>query len=203
MPALFTSMSRRPNRSAIASASATRWSGFAMSPARARIPTDWRAVRAAPFAWPLPLPQLSLAKGLRESLAEAGRGSGDQSDPSGQIRHPVIIASGSTPSSERPTNCLELACAIIAGSLILDPVDRTAFLAANSDVVRNARQATGCLDFVQAADPVDPSRINIFERWDTEAHLLAFRGAGQPASDSPPIQSADVMRYVISAVEEP
>ncbi len=92
---------------------------------------------------------------------------------------------------------------IIAGSLILDPVDRAAFLAANSDVVRNARQATGCLDFVQAADPVDPSRINIYERWDTEDHLLAFRGAGQPASDSPPIQSAEVMRYVISAVEEP
>jgi quinol monooxygenase YgiN len=92
---------------------------------------------------------------------------------------------------------------IIAGSLIVDPVDRAAFLAANSGVVGNARQATGCLDFVQAADPLDPSRINIFERWDTEDHLLAFRGAGQPESDSPPIQSADVMRYVISAVEEP
>jgi quinol monooxygenase YgiN len=92
---------------------------------------------------------------------------------------------------------------IIAGSLIVDPVDRAAFLAANSEVVGNARQATGCLDFVQAADPLDPSRINVFERWDTEDHLLAFRGAGQPASDSPPIQSADVMRYVISAVEEP
>ncbi len=92
---------------------------------------------------------------------------------------------------------------IIAGSLILDPAHRDTFLAANGDVVGEARQATGCLDFVQAADPLDPSRINIFERWDTEDHLLAFRGAGQPASDSPPIQSASVMRYVISAVEEP
>jgi hypothetical protein len=92
---------------------------------------------------------------------------------------------------------------IIAGSLTLDPADRAAFLAANADAVRQARQATGCLDFVQAADPLDPSRINIFERWDTEDDLLAFRGAGQPATDSPPIQSADVMRYVISSVEEP
>jgi hypothetical protein len=91
---------------------------------------------------------------------------------------------------------------IIAGSLILDPVHRAGFLAANADVVRQARRATGCLDFVQAADPLDPSRINVFERWDTEVNLLGFRGAGQPASDSPPIQSADVMRYVISAVEE-
>ena len=92
---------------------------------------------------------------------------------------------------------------IIAGRLILDPSDRAAFLAANADVVGQARQATGCLDFVQAADPLDLSRINIFERWDTEDHMLAFRGAGEPASDSPPIQSADVLRYVISSVEEP
>lgn len=92
---------------------------------------------------------------------------------------------------------------IIAGHLILDANDRTAFLAANEEAVVQARQAPGCLDFVQAADPLDPNRINVFERWDTEDHLLAFRGAGQPASDSPPIESADVKRYVISAVEEP
>ncbi len=92
---------------------------------------------------------------------------------------------------------------IIAGSLNLDPAYRAAFLAANAGVVGQARQATGCLDFVQAADPLDPGRINVFERWDTEDHLLAFRGAGQPDSDSPPIESANVMRYVISAVEEP
>jgi quinol monooxygenase YgiN len=92
---------------------------------------------------------------------------------------------------------------IIAGSLTVDPAHRTEFLAANADVLTQARQAIGCLDFVQAADPLDPSRINIYERWDTEEHLLAFRGAGQPESDSPPIQAANVKRYVISAVEEP
>ena len=92
---------------------------------------------------------------------------------------------------------------IIAGSLIVDPVDRAAFLAANADVVGRARQATGCLDFVQAADPIDDQRINIFERWDGEDHLLAFRGAGQPATDSPPIRSADIKRYVISTIEDP
>ena len=92
---------------------------------------------------------------------------------------------------------------IIAGSLFLAPADRERFLAANADVVGLARQATGCLDFVQAADPIDDRRVNVFERWDSEEHLLAFRGAGQPAGDSPPIESADVRRYVISAVEDP
>jgi quinol monooxygenase YgiN len=92
---------------------------------------------------------------------------------------------------------------IIAGSLTVDPSDRAAFLAANGDVIEQAREAPGCLDFVQAADPIDPSRINIFEQWDDEEHLLAFRGAGQPSSDSPPIVSARVKRYLISSVEEP
>lgn len=92
---------------------------------------------------------------------------------------------------------------IIAGSLTVDPADRAAFLAANAEVVGQARQAPGCLDFVQAADPLDPSRINIFERWDNEGQLMAFRGVGQPASDSPPILSANVKRYIISAVEDP
>lgn len=92
---------------------------------------------------------------------------------------------------------------IIAGHLIVEPADREKFLAANSDAVTQARAAPGCLDFVQAADPLDESRINIFERWEDEDSLLAFRGAGQPASDSPPIRSADVKRYVISAIEDP
>jgi quinol monooxygenase YgiN len=91
---------------------------------------------------------------------------------------------------------------IIAGSLTVDPSDRAAFLAANGDVVEQARSAPGCLDFVQAADPIDQSRINVFERWDDEEHLLAFRGAGQPSSASPPIVSASVKRYLISAIEE-
>ena len=92
---------------------------------------------------------------------------------------------------------------IIAGTLMVDPAHRALFLAVNADVVSQARQATGCLDFVQAADPIDDRRINIFERWDGEDNLLAFRGAGQPATDSPPILSADVKRYVISTVEDP
>ena len=92
---------------------------------------------------------------------------------------------------------------IIAGSLNVDPADRAAFLAANGDVVRRAREATGCLDFVQAADPTDPGRVNVFERWEREDRLLAFRGAGRPAAESPPIRSANVQRCIISAVEAP
>jgi quinol monooxygenase YgiN len=92
---------------------------------------------------------------------------------------------------------------IVAGSLVVDPTEREAFLTANGDVVEQGRRAAGCLDFVQAADLIDPSRINVFERWVDEVHLLAFRGAGQPSPDSPAIVSASVKRYLISGVEEP
>jgi quinol monooxygenase YgiN len=92
---------------------------------------------------------------------------------------------------------------IIAGRLVVPAADREAFLVANADAVRLAREAPGCLDFVQAADPLDTARINVFERWDCEDDLLAFRGSGQPDPESPPIQSADVKRYVIAAIEDP
>jgi quinol monooxygenase YgiN len=92
---------------------------------------------------------------------------------------------------------------IIAGSLMVEASDRATFLAMNANVVSEARHATGCLDFVQAADPIDDRRINVFERWAGEDDLLAFRGSGQPTSESPPIVSADVKRYVISSIEDP
>jgi quinol monooxygenase YgiN len=92
---------------------------------------------------------------------------------------------------------------IIAGSLFVEPDDREASFSANAGVVGTARQAVGCQDFVQAADPLEPGRINIFERWNSVDDLLAFRGAGHPASESPPILSADVKRYIISGVDDP
>jgi quinol monooxygenase YgiN len=92
---------------------------------------------------------------------------------------------------------------IVAGSLNLDATDRDRYLAAVADVARQAREAEGCLDFVQAADPIDPGRINVFERWESDADLERFRTSGGPASDTPPLRDADVHRYRIASIEEP
>jgi quinol monooxygenase YgiN len=51
-----------------------------------------------------------------------------------------------------------------------------------AEVVAAARRAKGCLDFAVSADPVDPSRVNVFERWCSRESLQAFRGAG-PSDD--------------------
>jgi quinol monooxygenase YgiN len=91
---------------------------------------------------------------------------------------------------------------IIAGALYVD--DRDGYLAAVADVARLARQAPGCLDFVQAADPIEPDRINVFERWESDRDVEQFRTSGDdPGAEVPPIRSADVHKYRISSVEAP
>jgi quinol monooxygenase YgiN len=94
---------------------------------------------------------------------------------------------------------------IIAGSLTVDPAHRDRYLEIFADVTPTARRAPGCLDFVQAADPVDPARINVYERWDTEEHLHAFRTSGgpPPPDDAPEILAGDVHKYRVSSVEAP
>jgi quinol monooxygenase YgiN len=95
---------------------------------------------------------------------------------------------------------------IVAGWLRVAAGDRDRYLAAVADVARLARLAPGCLDFVQAADPLDPERINVFERWESDADLERFRTSGDPDApepDLPAVLSAEVRRYRISAVEAP
>ncbi|WP_229068214.1 putative quinol monooxygenase [Actinoplanes sp. DH11] len=93
---------------------------------------------------------------------------------------------------------------IIAGTLHFAPADRDRYVAAVHDIARLARAAPGCLDFVQAADPLDAGRINIYERWESDADVEKFRESGDaPAVPMPQLLSAEVSKYRISAVEAP
>ena len=69
---------------------------------------------------------------------------------------------------------------IVAGAIVVDPAERADYLAGCVAVVEAARAAPGCLDFALSADLVDDGRINVYERWDSEASLQAFRGSGPP-----------------------
>ena len=94
---------------------------------------------------------------------------------------------------------------IIAGHLRVAASDRPTYLAATADVAVQARKAPGCHDFVQSADPIDPERINIYERWDSDESLLAYRtsGSDDAEQETPDILGADVAKYRISSVESP
>jgi quinol monooxygenase YgiN len=73
---------------------------------------------------------------------------------------------------------------IIAGWLRVDPASRADYLEGCAAVVEQARSAPGCLDFALSADLLDPGRINVHERWESDEQLHAFRGNG-PASATP------------------
>lgn len=84
---------------------------------------------------------------------------------------------------------------IVAGHITVNPQQRDSYLKGCVSVVEQARQADGCLDFAISADLVDPGRINIFERWTSQAAVEAFRGSGPGDEQSAAILSASVAEY--------
>ena len=68
---------------------------------------------------------------------------------------------------------------IVAGTLEVDPNQREAFLAGRMDGMRTSRAEPGCLEYTFSADPTDPGRVMLFERWasqkDLDTHLAAAR----------------------------
>ena len=84
---------------------------------------------------------------------------------------------------------------IVAGHIVVDPSQRDGYLSGCVDVVRQARRAPGCLDFAISADVVEPGRVNIFERWESQAAVEAFRGSGPSDEQGAAIVSAEVAEY--------
>jgi quinol monooxygenase YgiN len=87
---------------------------------------------------------------------------------------------------------------IVAGHVIVEPAQRGAYLSGCVDVVRQARNTAGCLDFAISADPVDPGRINVLERWDSQAAVEAFRGSGPSDDQGAAIVAAAVYEYDVA-----
>ena len=92
---------------------------------------------------------------------------------------------------------------IVAGTLYVDQARRDAYLASCEAAVRAARAAPGCVDFAVSADLVEPGRINVYERWESDEQLLAFRGSGPEAEQVTEILGAEVHKFRIAGVEAP
>ena len=77
---------------------------------------------------------------------------------------------------------------IVAGWFEVDPEERDAFVAERVASIRRSRSEQGCIEYVIAADPADPRRAVLFERWASQADLDAHLGrSGQASSDSPSV----------------
>jgi quinol monooxygenase YgiN len=92
---------------------------------------------------------------------------------------------------------------IVSGRLSVDPEARAVYLDGCRTVLEQARSAPGCLDFALSADPLEPGRINVYERWESDEDLARFRGSGPSDEQSAQIRDASVAKYRISAVEPP
>ena len=89
---------------------------------------------------------------------------------------------------------------IVAGHITVEPADRAAYLEGCRRVVQRARSAAGCLDFTVSADLLNPARINVYERWSSQAAVEAFRGTGPDDGQSAMIRTAAVCEYDITGL---
>lgn len=88
---------------------------------------------------------------------------------------------------------------IVSGRIFVRSGERDRFLAASKLAIDQARVSPGCKDFIVAADPIEPNRVNVYEEWDTEAELLAFRGSGPDDGLYSLIERAQVARHIIAS----
>lgn len=92
---------------------------------------------------------------------------------------------------------------IIAGHVTVDPARRDEFVAAHLDLVQRARRAPGCLDVAITADPVDPARVNNFERWESEEALGAWRAVADAPDTGIAFTGNDVLKFSVTDVRSP
>ncbi len=88
---------------------------------------------------------------------------------------------------------------IVAGYLVVDPVQRDNYLNDCGAVVQQARRTQGCLDFAISADLIESDRIDIFERWESRVALSKFRGSGPSDDQQELIVRASVCEYEVGS----
>ena len=84
---------------------------------------------------------------------------------------------------------------IVAGHIETHPGRRDAALANAAEVIVEARNTPGCLDFFVAPDPIQPDWLVTFERWENEEALAAFRGDGPSEDEAADFREIHVHDY--------
>jgi quinol monooxygenase YgiN len=92
---------------------------------------------------------------------------------------------------------------ILAGHVTVDPEQREPYLAGSMSVVKKARQADACLDSAITADLLDPGRVNLFERWESQEAVKTFRRRGPSTKQRAAMLSVSLAEYDIADVRPP
>jgi quinol monooxygenase YgiN len=86
---------------------------------------------------------------------------------------------------------------IVGGTFEVEADRREAFVAGRQAMMRRSRAEAGCLEYTFAADPLEPGRVILFERWETRGHLDAHL-AGLRAL--PPDEPADAVTPISTTI---
>jgi quinol monooxygenase YgiN len=88
---------------------------------------------------------------------------------------------------------------IVSGVFEVEAAERGDFLAGRVEAMTRSRAEDGCLEYVFAADPVDPGRVVLYERWENQAaldaHLAGMREWPRPEGPQVRPKSAAIYRY--------
>ena len=87
---------------------------------------------------------------------------------------------------------------IVAGHITVEPQQRESYLAGCVSIVERARGAAGCLDFAMTADLIDPGRLNLFERWESQEAVKTFRRRAPRNQSGAAMLSVSVAEYDIA-----
>jgi len=90
---------------------------------------------------------------------------------------------------------------VVTGHLVVDAQDRDRHLELSRPAVVAARALEGCLDFAVSPDLVDPTRVNVLERWSSRAALEEFRADGPSGELAELIRDARVEEIEIGEPE--
>jgi quinol monooxygenase YgiN len=90
---------------------------------------------------------------------------------------------------------------IVAGHFEVDPADQAAFVESKVDAMKRTRAEAGCLEYAMTADPLDPTRVLLFERWADQASFDAHMAglATAPKSTGPAPKGFSVSIFDVAA----
>lgn len=91
---------------------------------------------------------------------------------------------------------------IVQGVFSVDPSERDRFVEASVEGMRASRQEEGCLEYVMAADPLDPERVVLSERWESMDHLqqhLARQRDGARSVDRPAPGDVEITLFEVAS----
>jgi quinol monooxygenase YgiN len=92
---------------------------------------------------------------------------------------------------------------IVAGYVYVDPSERDRYVTAFSGFIERTRRLPGCLDMAISGDAADESRVNIFELWESDEILQAFRARANVPNTGIKFHGGAIQEFVIASTRNP